>query len=71
MTKQELIEKYKIKISEIDESVFEIRKLIKKGLNGDISVDIDDLEEEKEDAKSHARIYIQFIKDIEKLNKQQ
>ena len=67
MTTQKLIKKYKLKLSKIDESLARITKLIRKGLKGDITVDMDNLTEVKLDAKSHRRIYTQFIKDLESI----
>lgn len=65
MTIQKLIEKYKNQVLQIDESIAEIKDLARKGREGDISIDMDDLRERKSDANFSRLIYIQFIKDLE------
>ena len=67
MTTEKLINEYEAKISLIDKSIERIIELIRKGRNGDDSIDMDDLREEKAIANSRRQIYIQFIADLKTL----
>ena len=67
MTTQKLIKKYKTKLSKVDESLAQITKRIRKGLEGDITVDMDDLRQKEVIGYSRRKFYTQVIKDLESI----
>ena len=67
MKKDELIKKYENRVKALKESIVVIIGMKRDFLDGDMSIDMDDLTEEHIHAISKRHIYEQFVKELNKL----
>ena len=67
MKVKKLIKQYQEKIQKQDEVISIINGMIKEAQKGETNTDLEDLGEERANAKRDRQLYFQFVKDLEDL----